>query len=120
MHSDSTDVNELANFARQVGAQVLQGDLHRPSATGGWQLGDVDLAEYLDIYRDQPLMLVLVPLGAAKKETFTCGVCGYVMDEPQECPRCKFLAEYTTSIERGIQERKQLVEQVAASLSNGE
>jgi hypothetical protein len=55
----------------------------------------VDLGEYLDRYRDQRLMVILVPLGEAEKKPFTCGICGFVMDELHECPRCKLAVEET-------------------------
>jgi phage FluMu protein Com len=51
-------------------------------------------------------MVVLVPVGKEETETITCNVCGYIMDEAgQECPRCTFLSEYTTEVERRIGER---------------
>jgi hypothetical protein len=31
-------------------------------------------------------------------------------ESDEECPRCKFLAEYTTDVERRIGEREQLFE----------
>ena len=37
------NASELANIARETGAEVLRGALRYPGATGGWQLGDVDL-----------------------------------------------------------------------------
>ncbi len=108
MQVDPANASQLATIARAAGAGVLEGNLRFPSRSGSWQLGDVDLGEYLNHYRDQRLMVVLVPLGEAEKATFTCEVCGFVMDELQECPRCKFLTEYTTDIERRIREREQL------------
>jgi hypothetical protein len=35
---------------------VSKGDLPNPSETGGWQLGDLDLSEYLDRYRAQQVL----------------------------------------------------------------
>jgi hypothetical protein len=57
--------------------------------SAGWQLGDLDLSEYLDRYRDQRLVLIVAPIGDAEPATYTCGVCGFVMNEVGECPRCK-------------------------------
>lgn len=111
MYIDSAKTSQLAITARELGAEVLEGNLHYPSSTGGWQLGDVDLHAYLGRHRDQRLMIILVPGGKAETETVTCDVCGYIMAESdEECPRCKFLAEYTTDVERRIGERKQLFE----------
>ena len=113
MYVDSTKAGKLAAIAREVGADVLEGTLSYPSRTGGWQLDDVDLSDHLGHYRDQRLMIVLVPIGQVERETITCDVCGYIMDEAEEeCPRCKFLAEYTTEIERRIGERPHLIEDV--------
>jgi len=44
------NAQELASIAGEVGAEVLAGHLHYPSATGGWQLNDIDLDEYLARY----------------------------------------------------------------------
>jgi hypothetical protein len=46
------NVAELAGIAGETGAEVLRGPLRYPSETGGWQLGDLDLSEYLSKYRD--------------------------------------------------------------------
>ena len=111
MYIDSAKASQLATIAREAGAEVLEGNLRYPSSSGGWQLGSVDLHNYLGRHRDQRLMLILVPAGKAETETLTCDVCGYIMAEnDEECPRCKFLAEYTTDVERRIGEREQLFE----------
>jgi len=111
MYVDSAMASQLANMAREAGAEVLEGSLHFPSSSGGWQLGNVDLNDYLGRHRDQRLMLILVPAGKTETETVTCNVCGYLMaEDDEECPRCKFLAEYTTDVERRIGEREQLYE----------
>ena len=113
MYVDSANVSQLATIAREVGAEVLEGNLSYPSRTGNWQVGDVDLGDLLGRYRDQRMMVVLVPVGKEKTGTVTCDVCGYIMDEAdQECPRCKFLSEYTTDVERRIGERDQHFEDV--------
>ena len=44
-------------------------------------------------YRDQRLMVVFVPLGEAEKETFACGVCGFLMDAVGEGSRFKLMLE---------------------------
>jgi hypothetical protein len=79
----------LGLSAREIGADVLEGALRYPSDTGGWQLGDLDLSEYLDRYRDQQLVLIIALVGEAEPATYTCGVCGFVMNEVGECPRCR-------------------------------
>lgn len=87
------NAEELANIAQETGAEVLRGALRYPSETGGWQLGDVDLGEHLDKYRDREVVLIVASVGKAGKKKVTCGVCGFVMDEAGECPRCKLIAE---------------------------
>jgi len=37
MTVDPANAQELSNIAREIGADVLQGDLRYPSNTGGWQ-----------------------------------------------------------------------------------
>lgn len=93
MNVDPANATELAGIASEIGADVLQGVLRYPSATGGWQLGDLDLSEYLDRYRDKRLVLIIAPLGAAEPETYTCGICGFMMNEAGECPRCKLIVQ---------------------------
>jgi hypothetical protein len=61
--------------------------------SGGWQLGDLDLSEYPDRYRDQRLMRIIAPIGEAEAPTYICGVCGFVMNERGECPRCKLIVQ---------------------------
>ena len=86
MAVDPANAHELARIASEVGADVLEGALRYPSDCGGWQLGDIDLNEYLDRYRDQRLVLIIAPVGEAEAATYTCGVCGFVMNEVGECP----------------------------------
>lgn len=47
------NAEELASIAQETGAEVLRGALWYPSETCGWQLGDVDLSEHLEKYRDR-------------------------------------------------------------------
>ena len=113
MTIDSANTSQLETLARTMGAEILEGNVRYPSRTGGWQVGEVDLGDFLRRYRDQRLMVVLVPVGEPKKETVTCKVCGYIMDQDEkECPRCKLIEEYTTDVERRIRERGKLLEGV--------
>jgi hypothetical protein len=102
MTVDPANANELAEIAGEVGADVLKGDLLYPSDTGSWQLGDVDLGEYLERHRGQRLVLIIAPMGDAPSPNYTCGICGFVMNEVGECPRCKLQAE---EFEREVQQR---------------
>ena len=113
MYVDPANVSQLATIAREAGAEVLEGSLSYPSRTGSWQVGDVDLGDLLGRYRDQRVLVVLVPVGKEETETITCDVCGYIMDAAdQECPRCRFLSEYTTDVERRIGQRDQHFEAI--------
>ena len=101
------NANELANIAQETGAEALRGALRYPSDSGGWQLGDVDLSEHLEKYRDRDVVLIIASVGEAGKEKVTCGVCGFVLDGVGECPRCKMMIEETT---RGIEARQEMRE----------
>ena len=92
MSVDPANSEELGAIAGEVGADVLQGMLRYPSETGSWQLGDIDLGEYLERYRGKRLVLIIAPVGDAPSPTYTCGICGFVMNEVRECPRCKLQA----------------------------
>jgi len=87
------NAEELATIAQETGAEVLRGALRYPSESGGWQLGDLDLSEYLDKYRDQELTVIIASAGRTKAEQVTCGICGFVLNEVGECPRCKLVTE---------------------------
>jgi phage FluMu protein Com len=87
------NVEEVASIAKETGAEVLRGLLRYPSETGGWQLGDVDLSEHLAQYRDCEIVLVIATTGQAEEERDVCGICGFVLDEVSECPRCKLINE---------------------------
>jgi hypothetical protein len=81
MYVDPAHGEELAAIAGEIGADVLTGVLRYPSETGSWQLGTVDLGEYLGRYRNQRLVLIIAALGEAEPVTYTCGVCGFVMND---------------------------------------
>jgi rubrerythrin len=102
LHPDNAD--ELATIAEETGAEVLRGPLRYPSETGGWQLGDLDLSAHLSQYRDHEITVIIAATGKAKSEYFICGICGFVMDEPRECPRCK---EIDAEIVKGIRARQE-------------
>ena len=44
-HLHPANAEELANIAKETGADVLRGPLRYPSYSGGWQLGDIDFSE---------------------------------------------------------------------------
>jgi len=91
------NAEELANIAEETGAEVLRGPLRYPRYSGGWQLGDLDLSEYLARYRDHEVVVIIASVGkAGQVETkYVCGVCGFALDEARECPRCKLQNEET-------------------------
>ena len=58
--------------------------------------------------------------GRAGKEQVICGVCGFVMDEADECPRCKLMGEETAKDIKMRQEmRKALYREVDEILEEG-
>ena len=87
------NAEEVANIAEETGAEVLRGPLRYPSETGGWQLGDIDLSEHLEKYRDCEIVLIIAATGEAEKDRTVCGICGFVLNETGECPRCKLINE---------------------------
>ena len=87
------NADELATIALETGAEVLRGPLRYPSESGGWQLGHLDLSEHLDKYRDQELMVTIASLVKAEAKQALCGICGFVLSEVGECPRCKLITE---------------------------
>jgi hypothetical protein len=56
------NARELALIAQETGADVLEGALTYPNETGGWQIGDTDLSEYLDQYRGQKVIVIVAAL----------------------------------------------------------
>ena len=102
LHPDNVD--ELALIGEETGAEVPRGPLRYPSETGGWQLGDLDLSAHLSQYRDHEITVIIAATGKAEPERFICGICGFVMDELQECPRCK---EIDAKIVKGIRARRE-------------
>jgi hypothetical protein len=100
------NVEEVANVAREVGAEVLRGPLTYPSETGGLQLGDLDLSEYLHKYRDCEITLIIAATGEAEEKPAVCGICGFAMGEVGECPRCKLMNEEAARQIRARQEER--------------
>ena len=100
------NAEEVANIAKETGAEVLRGPLRYPSETGGWQLGDLDLSEHLSKYRDCELVLVIAATGEAEEERSVCGICGFALDEASECPRCKLINEKIARRIRARQEER--------------
>jgi len=93
MAVDSLNASELAIIAQEAGADIFQGALRYPSDTGGWLVGDLDLYEYLDRYRNRQVMVIVAPLGPAPAPSYTCGICGFVYSERGERPRCRMASE---------------------------
>ena len=99
MFVDPANIQEIAVMADEVGADILQGVLRYPSDTGGWQLGDLDLSEYLDRYRNERLVLIIAPVGQASDPTYTCGICGFVMNELYSQASCRIVARSSCAAE---------------------
>jgi hypothetical protein len=107
------NAEELARIAAETGAEVLRGPLTYPSETGGLQLGDLDLSEYLHKYRDCEITLIIAAMGKAQEKPVVCGICGFAMDEASECPRCKLMnAEAARQIQARQEERTAMLEEV--------
>lgn len=120
MSVDPNNSQELVTIAGEIGADVLTGALRYPSETGSWQLGAIDLGEYLDRYRNQQLVLIIAALGEADPMTYTCGVCGFVMNEVGECPRCKLSMQEQAGGSTDTGEERDVLDQVADLLAGTE
>jgi hypothetical protein len=90
---DPANARELATIAEEVGAIVVDGALTYPSETGSWQLGQVDLGEFLAQFRGRQVMLVIAPLGEADPDVVLCGICGFPVNDAGQCPRCLLATE---------------------------
>ena len=111
--------DELATIAEEIGAEVLRGPLRYPSETGGWQLGNLDLSTHLSQYRDHEITVIIAAMGKAEPERFICGICGFVMDEARECPRCKEInAEIARRLKARREERAALLREVEEILKD--
>jgi hypothetical protein len=117
MPIDPSNANELANIAREVGAHVFEGKVAFPSENAGWLVRKIDFSEdILSKLRGRRVMSVVADLGEADLKDasgYTCGICGFVMNELGECPRCKMqVADDARRLERREQERRQLGEEI--------
>ena len=69
-------------------------------------MGDADLGEHLDKYRDREVVLIIASVGKAGKKKVTCGICGFVIGEAGACLRCKMMAEETARDTKAEQEMR--------------
>jgi hypothetical protein len=73
----------------------------------------LDLSAHLSQYRDHEITVIIAVTGKAEPERFICGICGFVMGEPRECPRYKEIdAEIVRRIKAKQEERVALFRQV--------
>jgi hypothetical protein len=100
------NVDELARIGAETGAEVLHGELRYPSESGGLQLGDLDLSEYLHKYRDCEITLIIAAMGEAEEKPVVCGICGFVLDGGGDCPRCKLMNQEAAKQIRVRQEER--------------
>jgi hypothetical protein len=108
---DPANGRELAQIAQEVGAVAIDGALRYPSETGSWQIGDVDLGEFLAQYRDHQVVLIIAPLGPADPDAVLCGICGFPLSEVGRCPRCALLTQdEAATIRRAVDEERLLDE----------
>ena len=79
---------KLPTSPRKSEPLVVNGPLRYPSETGSWEVGGVDLGEFLEQYRDQQVVLIVASVGEADPDVILCGICGFPMSEAGRCPRC--------------------------------
>ncbi len=83
---DPRNARDLATIAVEAGAVIRAGPLRHISTTDGWQMGSVDLSDFLAQYSDRPVLLIIAPVQDAA--TILCQVCAYPLDAAGACPRC--------------------------------
>lgn len=116
MSVDPANARELVNIAQEVGAVAIDGALRYPSETGSWQLGDVDLGEFLAQYRDQQVVLIIAPVGAADPDVILCGVCGFPLNAAGLCPRCALATRDQAAAMRRAVDEEQLLDEIEQHL----
>ena len=120
------NAQEIASIAGEVGAEILAGHLRYPSETdvlaceAALRLDDIDLDEYLARHRDRRLVLIIAPVSGEEPMTFTCGICGFVMDRAGECPQCRLQIEEAARGMVDSGEDRAVLDQVADLLDGGE
>jgi hypothetical protein len=114
---EPASASELANIAQEVGELVIDGVLRYPSETGSWQLGGVDLGEVLAQYRDQQVVLIIAPVGAAAPDVILCGVCGFPVNETGRCPRCALLTQDEAAAIRCAVDEERLLDEIEEHLA---
>jgi tRNA(Ile2) C34 agmatinyltransferase TiaS len=65
-------------------------------------------------------VLIIAPVGEAEPATYTCGVCGFVMNEAGECPRCKLAVEEMLLGPNGRDDLPDILDQVRELLDGTE
>ena len=115
------NAEELATIAQETGAEVLRGALRYPSESGGWQLGDLDLSEDLERYRDQEVVVIIGSLGKTGAERVICGICGFALNEVSACPRCRLAAiEGAKRLKERREAQEALFREIEEFLEQGE
>ncbi len=72
------NARDFATTAVEAGADDSAGPLRCLSATGGWQLGGVDLGDLLAQYSDQQVLLIILPVDEVA--AVLCQVCAYPLN----------------------------------------
>jgi len=97
----SSNTEELALIAQEIGAEVIRGPVRYPGKLGDIEVGGVDIGEYLYELKDQEVMLVIAPIGPVQELPVICGLCGTPYTD-DECPTCRTERE---DAKRVIEER---------------
>ncbi len=88
MNVSRTEALNLSTAAYEMGADILRGQLERAAGDGAWVIGETDLAEWLQKYEDQEVLIIVAPVGAKSNARQVCGTCGAEYSGNQ-CPRCR-------------------------------
>jgi hypothetical protein len=63
-------------------------------------------------------VLIIASMAQVTPSTYTCGICGFVMNEAMECPRGKLIVEVTVRDRQS--EMQALMDEIGAFLSEDE
>jgi hypothetical protein len=114
------NVTELANIAREIGAEVVQGPLRYLGEPGDWQVDAVDLSEHLSQYQGREILVIIATFDQSESRESTCTSCGFVIDEPRNCPRCNFISQITALTTQASDEELEAMLKEARQILRGQ
>jgi hypothetical protein len=87
MSVDPANAHKLTRTASKTGVDALSGHFRYPLETAGWQPGNPHARAHPDRYRNQPMILMAVPVCQAVPATWACGICDLFVPGRGKCLR---------------------------------